>query len=63
MYLRCHKSLNNKSEIKSSDIKYYDTLPLHQKQVVANLYGREDLVKEIKKQRDKIKRLDKDKIK
>ena len=62
VYLRCHKSLNNKSEIKSSDIKYYDTLPLHQKQVVANLYGREDLVKEIKKQRDKLKKLDKDKI-
>lgn len=37
------------------DIKPYDTLPPHKKMVIAKLYNREDLYKEAKKGRDKLR--------
>ena len=58
-YLKCNRLPAPKGYVGTSDIKYYDTLPLHQKQVIARLYNRDDLYNEAKKQRDKIKKLDK----
>ena len=58
-YLKCNRLPAPKGYVGTSDIKYYDTLPLHQKQVIARLYSRDDLYNEAKKQRDKIKKLDK----
>lgn len=58
-YLKCNRLPAPKGYVGTSDIKYYDTLPLHQKQVIARLYNRDDLCNEAKKQRDKIKKLDK----
>lgn len=58
-YLKCNRLPAPKGYIGTSDIKHYDTLSLHQKQVIARLYNRDDLYNEAKKQRDKLKKLDK----
>lgn len=58
-YLKCSKLPDSKNIVDTSDIKYFDTLPLYRQQVIAKLYGREDLYKEIVKQRNKNKTIDK----
>lgn len=58
-YLKCNRLPAPKGYVDTQDIKYYDTLPLHQKQVIAKLYNRDDLYNEAKKQRDKLKKVDK----
>lgn len=58
-YLKCNRLPAPRGYADTQDIKYYDTLPLHQKQVIAKLKGRDDLYNETKKQRDKLKKVDK----
>ena len=58
-YLKCNILPAPKGFVGTNDIKYYDTLLLNEKQVISRLYGREDLYNEAKKQRDKLKKLDK----
>lgn len=55
-YLTCNRLPAPKGCVDTCDIKPYDMLPLHQKQVIAKLYNREDLYKEAKKIRDKQKK-------
>lgn len=58
-YLKCNRLPAKKGCVDTCDIKYYDTLPLHRQMVISKLYNRDDLYQEAKKQRDKLKRLDK----
>lgn len=55
-YLMCSRLPAPKGCADTQDIKYYDTLPLNDKMVIARLKGREDLYNKAKKQRDKIKK-------
>lgn len=55
-YLKSNRLPAPKGCVGTQDIKYYDTLPLNQKQVIAKLYNRDDLYNEAKKQRDKLKK-------
>lgn len=52
-YLLCNRLLVKKGCVDARDIKYFETLPLHQQQVIAKLYNREDLYKEIVKRRSR----------
>lgn len=58
-YLKCNRLPAKKGGVDTSDIKYYDTLPLHRKMVISKLYNRDDLYQEAKKQRDKLKKEEK----
>jgi hypothetical protein len=55
-YIKCKILPTKKGCVDTSDIKYFETLPLHQQQVIAKLYNREDLYKEIVKKRNKLKK-------
>lgn len=55
-YLMCTRLPAPKGCVGTQDIKYYDTLPLNDQMVISKLYNREDLYKEAKKQRDKLKK-------
>lgn len=54
-YLNCNV-LPSKNGVDTSDVKLFECLPLHRQQIVANLYGREDLVNKISKLRNKLKK-------
>lgn len=60
-YLKSYRLPAPKGYIDTQDIKYFETLPLNRQMVISKLYNRDDLYNEAKKQRDKIKRLDKNK--
>lgn len=55
-YLLCTRLPAPKGCLGTQDVKFYDTLPLNDKMVIAKLYNREDLYKEAKKQREKNKK-------
>lgn len=55
-YLRCYRMPASKGCCGTSDIKTVEELPLHRKQVIYKLYGRDDLYKEIVKLRSKYKK-------
>ena len=55
-YLKCKRLPAPKGCVDTADIKYFETLPLHQQQVIAKLYNRDDLYKEIVKKRNKLKK-------
>lgn len=53
-YIKCDGGLPApKGLVNTSDIEYFESLPLYKQQVIARLYGREDLCKEISKKRRK----------
>ena len=56
-YLKCNRLPAPKGYVDTQDVKYYDTLPLNEKQVIAKLYNRDDLYNQAKKQRDKLKKV------
>ena len=55
-YLTCYRLPAPRGYVGTCDIKPYDALPLHRQQVIANLYGRDDLVQEISRLRSKMKK-------
>lgn len=55
-YLKCNRLPAKKGCIDTQDIKYFETLPLYRQQVIAGLYNRQDLVKDIQKKRNKLKK-------
>lgn len=55
-YLTCYRLPAPRGCAGTCDIKPYDALPLHRQQVIANLYGRDDLVQEISRLRSKMKK-------
>lgn len=57
-YLKCNRLPAPKGCIDTADIKLFETLPLHRQQVIAGLYNRQDLVKDIQKKRNKLKKND-----
>lgn len=60
-YLKSYRLPAPKGYMDTQDIKYFKTLPLNRQMVIAKLYNRNDLYDEAKKQRDKLKRVDKSK--
>lgn len=57
-YLKCNRLPAKKGCLDTADVKYFETLPLHRQQVIAGLYNRQDLVKDIQKKRNKLKKND-----
>lgn len=55
-YLRCNRLPAPKGYVDTQDIKPFECLPLHQQQVIAKLYNREDLYNEVKQLRQKHKK-------
>lgn len=55
-YLKCNRLPAEKGCMGTQDIKYFETLPLYRQQVIAGLYNRQDLVKDIQKKRNKLKK-------
>lgn len=58
-YLKSYRLPAPKGYVDTQDIKYFETLPLNRQMVISKLYNRNDLYDEAKKQRDKLKKLDK----